>query len=166
MREIWQMQPRFERRTLASVPALVEQPRYRAGYDFLRLRADVGEVPAELADWWEDYALGSDEEREALLAELRLAQTRRVAGGRGGGGGKGTQAVSDAPPAAASAGAASRVASSGQGAAPDAAGSAASPSPDGDEHAVGETGERRRRRRRRRPPRHDDAPAPDTPERA
>jgi poly(A) polymerase len=166
MREIWQMQPRFERRTLASVPALVEQPRYRAGYDFLRLRADVGEVPAELADWWEDYALGSDEEREALLAELRLAQTRRVAGGRGGGGGKGTQAVSDAPPAAASAGAASRVASSGQGAAPDAAGSAASPSADGDEHAVGETGERRRRRRRRRPPRHDDAPAPDTPERA
>jgi poly(A) polymerase len=166
MREIWQMQPRFERRTLASVPALVEQPRYRAGYDFLRLRADVGEVPAELADWWEDYALGSDEEREALLAELRLAQTRRVAGGRGGGGGKGTQAVSDAPPAAASAGAASRVASSGQGAAPDAAGSAGSPSADGDEHTVGETGERRRRRRRRRTPRQDDAAAPDMPERA
>jgi poly(A) polymerase len=82
MREIWQMQPRFERRTVASVDALVEQPRFRAGYDFLRLRSDVGEVPAELADWWEDYSLGSDEEREALRQELKIAQTRRVQGPR------------------------------------------------------------------------------------
>jgi poly(A) polymerase len=78
MREIWQMQPRFERRTVASVGALVEQPRFRAGYDFLRLRSDVGEVPAELADWWEDYSLGTDEEREALRQELKTSQTRRV----------------------------------------------------------------------------------------
>ena len=40
MREIWLMQPRFERRTASSPHALVEQPRFRAGYDFLRLRAD------------------------------------------------------------------------------------------------------------------------------
>ncbi len=82
MREIWQMQPRFERRTVASVPGLVEQPRFRAGYDFLRLRADVGEVPVELADWWEDYSLGSDDEREALLQDLRTSQTRRLPGPR------------------------------------------------------------------------------------
>jgi poly(A) polymerase len=73
MREIWLMQPRFERRT-AIPPSLVEQPRFRAGFDFLRLRADAGEVDAELADWWEDYHLGSDEEREALLAAVREAQ--------------------------------------------------------------------------------------------
>jgi poly(A) polymerase len=79
MREIWLMQPRLERRAQASVASLVEQPRYRAGYDFLRLRADVGEVPADLAEWWEDYALGSDEEREAMLQELKASQSRRVA---------------------------------------------------------------------------------------
>ena len=164
MREIWQMQPRFERRTLASVPALVEQPRYRAGYDFLRLRADVGEVPVDLADWWEDYALGTDEEREALLADLRPAQTRRVAGGRSGGG-KVAQALSDAPPASGSAGATSTVVSPAERAAPDAAGPAGSLSCEGDGQAVGETGERRKRRRRRRPPRQDGAAAADTPER-
>ena len=82
MREIWQMQPRFERRTVASAAALIEQPRFRAGYDFLRLRADVGEVPNELADWWEDFSLGTDEEREALLQELKSSQTRRVPGPR------------------------------------------------------------------------------------
>ncbi len=71
MREIWQMQPRFERRTASSAQALAAQPRFRAGYDFLRLRADVGEVDAELADWWEDYHLGDDEEREALVQTLR-----------------------------------------------------------------------------------------------
>jgi poly(A) polymerase len=78
MREIWQMQPRFDRRTAASAASLVDQARFRAGYDFLRLRADVGEVPAELADWWEDYSLGTDEERDALVADVRATQVKRA----------------------------------------------------------------------------------------
>ncbi len=79
MREIWQMQPRFERRTASTALSLAAQPRFRAGYDFLRLRADVGEVDVELADWWEDYHLGSDEEREALVLALRESQAPRRA---------------------------------------------------------------------------------------
>ncbi len=95
MREIWMMQPRFERRAPASAMALLEQPRFRAGYDFLRLRADAGEQPAELAEWWEDLHLGSDEDREAMIRELRDASSkpRRVRGGAdtpsGGGRGRG-----------------------------------------------------------------------------
>ncbi len=82
MREIWMMQPRFERRSGNGPFGLVEQPRYRAGYDFLRLRADAGEAEPELADWWEDFALGSDDERDALLAAMREQQgPRRVRGG-------------------------------------------------------------------------------------
>jgi poly(A) polymerase len=77
MREIWLMQPRFERRTANSAPALAGQPRFRAGYDFLRLRADSGEMHGELADWWEDFHLGSDDEREALLADVRQQQASR-----------------------------------------------------------------------------------------
>jgi poly(A) polymerase len=66
------MQPRFEQRRGGSAAyALIEQPRFRAGYDFLRLRADAGEVPVELAEWWEDFSLGTAEEREALLAAAR-----------------------------------------------------------------------------------------------
>jgi poly(A) polymerase len=83
MREIWMMQTRFERRTASSAMSLVEQARFRAGYDFLRLRADVGEVPAELADWWEDFHLGDAEEREALLDTVRRSTPpRRVAPAR------------------------------------------------------------------------------------
>jgi poly(A) polymerase len=81
MREIWLMQPRFERRSGSAPFSLVEQVRYRAAYDFLRLRADVGEVDVELADWWEDFALGTPEEREALVEAVREAhrtQPRRV----------------------------------------------------------------------------------------
>ena len=79
MREVWLMQPRFERRAAHSALSLIEQARFRAGYDFLRLRSDCGEVDAELADWWEDLHLGSDEEREALLAELRASHRPRRA---------------------------------------------------------------------------------------
>ena len=80
MREIWLMQPRFERRSGNTPRALVEQPRYRAGYDFLRLRADAGEIGGELAEWWEDFALGDEDERVALLQAVRVQQPpRRVA---------------------------------------------------------------------------------------
>ena len=73
MREVWLMQPRFERRTPSGAASLAQQPRFRAGYDFLRLRSDCGEVAPELADWWEDFHLGSDEDREALLRDLKPA---------------------------------------------------------------------------------------------
>ncbi|MCD0418087.1 polynucleotide adenylyltransferase PcnB [Rubrivivax sp. JA1024] len=76
MREIWLMQPRFERRTPAAARSLVAQARFRAGYDFLRLRADVGEIEPALAEWWEDFHLGDDDEREAMLAELKPASKR------------------------------------------------------------------------------------------
>jgi len=135
MREIWLMQPRFERRTVASVPALVGQPRFRAGYDFLRLRADAGELSAELADWWEDFHLGSDEDREAMLRDLRAASTTRVR--RGGGGSE-----RDAPMAAA---AASPAATPNEAALGAAAADVDLPLDAADAPA------RRRRRRRRRP---------------
>ena len=81
MREIWMMQPRFDRRTGSSAYSLVEQPRFRAGFDFLRLRADVGEASPELAEWWEDFSLGSDAEREALVEAAR--ESSRAPGARG-----------------------------------------------------------------------------------
>ncbi len=137
MREIWQMQPRFERRTAASAAALVEQPRFRAGYDFLRLRADVGDVPVELADWWEDYSLGSDEEREALVEEIRASQVRRVPGPRSGGAQKAPATrAEDALSVGTDAGA-----EDGDG----------SEEPPGDAESAEPAPAKRRRRRRRRP---------------
>lgn len=77
MREIWLMQPRFERRTGSSVMTLVEQPRFRAGFDFLRLRGDAGEVDGELANWWEDFSLADEEGRRALLESTRSNEPAR-----------------------------------------------------------------------------------------
>ena len=83
MREIWMMQPRFERRSPTAAMGLLNQARFRAGFDFLRLRADSGELDAKgqatlpaLGEWWEDLHLGSDEDREAMLQELRAASGR------------------------------------------------------------------------------------------
>ena len=79
MREIWLMQPRFERRQGNTVATLIEQPRFRAGFDFLRLRGDAGEIDAELANWWEDYSLADDAGRQALLEAARpQGSVRRV----------------------------------------------------------------------------------------
>jgi poly(A) polymerase len=84
MREIWMMQPRFERRTGSSVVTLVEQPRFRAGFDFLRLRADAGEIDAELATWWEDFSLADADERQRLMDAVHARDGGRRAAGGGG----------------------------------------------------------------------------------
>ncbi len=71
MREIWMMQPRFEKRIGSTPFSLVEQPRFRAGFDFMRLRADIGEVDVVLADWWQEFSLASDAVREDLVIQAR-----------------------------------------------------------------------------------------------
>ncbi len=65
--EIWALQPRFEKRAGKAPFRLLEQPRYRAGYDFLRLRAEAGEIDRELPDWWEQFAEANPDVRENLL---------------------------------------------------------------------------------------------------
>ncbi|WP_119153072.1 polynucleotide adenylyltransferase PcnB [Caldimonas tepidiphila] len=85
MREIWMMQPRFERRTGNGPFTLVEQPRFRAGFDFLRLRADAGEIDGELAAWWEDFSLAEQPRRRELMDEAREQEQARRTGGSAGG---------------------------------------------------------------------------------
>ena len=51
-RDIWQLQPRLTRRSNRRPQRLVANPRFRAAYDFLLLRAQSGEDVAELAEWW------------------------------------------------------------------------------------------------------------------
>ncbi len=132
MREIWLMQPRFERRTVSSATALLAQARFRAGYDFLRLRADCGDVTVELADWWEDLHLGNDEEREALLMDLRPQP-----------GGKGKRV----PAASAAKAGAEATADADSGDDDEAGDEASATAGDGGEAAA----PRKRRRRRRKP---------------
>ncbi|GAB3457429.1 polynucleotide adenylyltransferase PcnB [Massilia terrae] len=66
MRDIWAMQPRFERRTGKGPYKLLENQRFRAGYDFLLLRCESGELETELGDWWQAFVDGDTAERERL----------------------------------------------------------------------------------------------------
>ena len=67
MRDIWAMQPRFERRVGKSPYKLLEHPRLRAGYDFLLLRCASGEIDADIGQWWTDFMDADGTEREALI---------------------------------------------------------------------------------------------------
>lgn len=67
MRDIWAMQPRFERRIGKSPYKLLEHPRLRAGYDFLLLRCASGEIEADIGEWWTDFMKADGNEREALI---------------------------------------------------------------------------------------------------
>ena len=67
MREIWGLQLRLDKRSGRSALRLLEHPRFRAGYDFLLLRCESGELDAEVAQWWTDFIDGDTAAREALL---------------------------------------------------------------------------------------------------
>ncbi|HEV7856701.1 MAG TPA: polynucleotide adenylyltransferase PcnB [Herminiimonas sp.] len=67
MREIWALQPRFERRVGKTPYKLLEHPRMRAGYDFLLLRCASGEIDSEIGEWWSAFIDGDGAEREELL---------------------------------------------------------------------------------------------------
>jgi poly(A) polymerase len=73
MRDIWAMQPRFERRTGKAPYKLLENPRFRAGYDFLLLRCASGEIETELGEWWTAFYEGDAAEREQLVATANAA---------------------------------------------------------------------------------------------
>lgn len=67
IKEIWLLQPRFDKRSGRQPMRLLDQPRFRAAYDFLLLRAQSGEVPMELADWWTAFHDADFAERETML---------------------------------------------------------------------------------------------------
>jgi poly(A) polymerase len=75
-------QPRFEKRVGSSPYSLLDQPRFRAGFDFLRLRAQTGEIDIELADWWEKFSTAYDDERHEMIEAIRQANLQKPQGGR------------------------------------------------------------------------------------
>ena len=83
IKEIWALQPRFEQRSGQRPFRLLEQPRFRAAYDFLALRGASGEEPAELVDWWTRFQDAGPEERETMLRDDEGPKKRRRTRSRG-----------------------------------------------------------------------------------
>ncbi len=67
MNEIWQLQPRFIDRSGSKPFRLLSHPRFRAGFDFLLLRCQSGELDAELGDWWEKFQVADEATRQSML---------------------------------------------------------------------------------------------------
>ncbi|MGI9218989.1 MAG: polynucleotide adenylyltransferase PcnB [Hydrogenophaga sp.] len=82
MREIWLMQPRFDKRVGSGPFSLADQPRFRAGFDFLRLRAQTGEADEELAHWWETFSTADDDHRQDMVDAQRKAGLPKAGPGK------------------------------------------------------------------------------------
>ena len=72
VRDVWNLQPKLEKRAPKHVQSLLEHPRFRAAYDFLMLRVDTHDAPAELGEWWT--------ERQSRLGEQTGAGAERQNG--------------------------------------------------------------------------------------
>ena len=89
IKDIWALQPRFEQRSGKRPYGVLEQPRFKASYDFLLLRAESGEVENELAQWWTDFLNHDGDARAAMLlppkpdeAKKRRRRKRKPATGQ------------------------------------------------------------------------------------
>ena len=85
VREMFAAQPRLEQPRGRRALRMLEQPRFRAGFDLLLLRADMGLASRELADWWTKVQEVSQTDRDRMADALAPPR----AGGEGGGGRRG-----------------------------------------------------------------------------
>ncbi|WP_421504407.1 polynucleotide adenylyltransferase PcnB [Edwardsiella piscicida] len=72
IRDIWTLQLRLSRRQGKRAHKLLEQPKFRAAYDLLALRAEA-EHSAELqrlADWWGSFQAASVSQQKAMVNTL------------------------------------------------------------------------------------------------
>lgn len=70
MRDIWAMQPRFERRNGKNPYKLLEHLRFRAGFDFLLLRCASGEIDPELGNWWSAFYEADETVRAEMVSAV------------------------------------------------------------------------------------------------
>ncbi len=76
MREVWGLQPKFNARVGSKPSRLLTHPRFRAGYDFLLLRAETGGVDPELAAWWTRYHQADENEQRKMTQPSRNTQKK------------------------------------------------------------------------------------------
>lgn len=77
-RDIWLLQLRMTKRHGKRVQQLMEEPRFRAAFDFLELRAKSGEKVQELASWWKTYIEAEPQQRREMLRKIGGKRKRTV----------------------------------------------------------------------------------------
>jgi len=77
MREVWTLQPRFEKRSGRRPLRLLAHPRFKAAYDFMLLRSEAGEADPELAAWWTRFYEADEDGRRKMTTGPRRRRRRR-----------------------------------------------------------------------------------------
>lgn len=77
-REIWMLQMRLVRRHGKRAQQLMMEPRFRAAFDFLEIRALAGEPVAELVAWWKEYIEGDSAKRRDLVKALGFKKKKKI----------------------------------------------------------------------------------------
>ena len=77
IKDIWALQPRFEQRSGKRPYGVLEQPRFKAAYDFLLLRVESGEVEDELGQWWTDFMNRDGDARAAMLLPPKADEAKK-----------------------------------------------------------------------------------------
>ena len=75
--EIWELQLRLERRRGGRAKRLMAHPRFRAAYDFLVLRAEVGEDLGDAVSYWSQMQEGQEPQAAEQADEQALPRRRR-----------------------------------------------------------------------------------------
>lgn len=70
VRDIWQQQMRFSRRSGKRAFKMLEHPKFRAAFDFLEMRGHFeGEDIAALASWWDEFQ-SADRNKRSKMVQL------------------------------------------------------------------------------------------------
>lgn len=67
MRDVWNLQAKFDVRVGSKPSRLLIHPRFRAGFDFLVLRSEAGGAAPVLAAWWEKFQVANEFEQKAMI---------------------------------------------------------------------------------------------------
>jgi hypothetical protein len=70
VRELYALQPRLEQPRGKRALRLLEQPRFRAAFDLLALRAQFGLAPPQMAAWWTRLQDAAPAERLAMMDSI------------------------------------------------------------------------------------------------
>ena len=77
-REVWMTQDRLINRSPKAIERVSAHKRFRAGYDFLCLRAEKESNLQECADWWTHYQTANSDKKQAMVQALpRDAKKKR-----------------------------------------------------------------------------------------
>lgn len=77
MRDIWDMQWQLQVRLTYKVRGIMHMRYFRAGTDFLRLRAQAGYDIQAMCDWWWQLRAAAHEQAEQMIAALPSSKRRR-----------------------------------------------------------------------------------------